>query len=118
MGDYIVGCQAAYVLRRLGNDEQIASISPIGRQQFAEIYMRKKYGWEPMRRFFQLSYVGDASVPDRLKAAGLDNMEAVASLYSYVCGENFAWLYRMLAFDITDERVDEGVEVLQKRLGQ
>lgn len=118
VGDYVVGRQAAYLLRRLGDNEQIAALSPIGRQQFAEIYMRQKHGWEPMRRFFQLSYAGDGSGPDCLKAAELNNAEAVAALYSYVCGENFGWLYRMLAFDVTDERVAKGVEALQRRLGR
>ena len=71
-----------------------------------------------MRRFFQLSYTGDGSAPDCLKAAGLTSTEAVVALYSYVCGENVAWLFRMLALDTTDAQVDKGVTALQIRLGQ
>jgi PKD repeat protein len=35
-------------------------------------------------------------------------------LYSYLADENLAWLFRLAGFDITDERVDEGLKLINE----
>ena len=117
VGDYAQGRQCSYVLANLGNREGIAALHPMRRHQFVEVQIRRRYGWRAMRRFFRLSYLADDSAPASLKAAGLTRTEAVAALYSHVCGENLGWLFRAMAFDVKDERIALGIQTLQHQAG-
>jgi len=86
-----------------------ADLDLIENTQFILFYLREKYGME-IHKDFVLLWNGDYK--DILFDAGFNDKESVAVLYSHLSRENLAWLFQLAGFDITDERVDEGLKLI------
>jgi len=48
-----------------------------------------------------------------LSNANFDENETIVILYSHLAGENLAWLYRIGGINVSDQRVDEGMELIK-----
>jgi len=92
----------------LSGDEKI----PEGeRMLFIFFYLHKVYGPEIHKRFIQL-WANNTSLKDRLMKEGFNINETMITLYSYLAGENLAWLFRIAGYRISEERINEGLRLL------
>ena len=84
-------------------------------------YIHNRYGQQVHRDFQRMLYRSEGNGEQLLLAADFLNTEAErsAAIYSYLCNDNLAWLYRWIGEDVTDEVVnqaldyffDEGIEL-------
>jgi hypothetical protein len=76
-------------------------------------YLEKAYGISVHRRMaMEWSDNAPESDGNRLVNAGFDQNETYVILYSHVANENLAWLYRSGGISITDQRVEQGLQLL------
>jgi len=80
--------------------------------QFITYYIDKNYGWEPHRSMI-LEWE-NAFVPIRnvLSSNGFSEIEQMATMYSYLVGENIAWLFGLGSFNVTEDKVNNGLNLI------
>jgi hypothetical protein len=80
--------------------------------EFIIYYIHKNYGWEPHRSMI-LEWE-NAFVPIRnvLSLNGFSEIEQMATIYSYLVGENLAWLFKLGSFDVTEDKVNAGLDLI------
>jgi len=79
-------------------------------------YLEEKYGISIHRQMAkEWSNNELKSNRNRLANGGFDQNETYVILYSYVANENLAWLYRSGGISITDQRVEQGLQLLASR---
>jgi hypothetical protein len=76
-------------------------------------YLEKEHGVSIHQ---QMAKEWSNSSPDskrtKLRNAGFDKNETYIILYSYLAGENLAWLYQVGGIDISEQRVNQGMLLL------
>ena len=96
--------------RYLQGDTEVGIIE---RAQFILFYLEQEYGEEIHKDFVKMWNSENKAL---LIDAGFDDKESVIVLYSYLAGENLANLFEVAGFDITEERVNEGLLMLGNRV--
>jgi len=80
---------------------------------FVLYYLEQTYGWGVHKLFVRLW--ADNAHKDQKRAllqAGYSTSETTVVLYSYVVGQNLAWLFRLAGLDITEARIAEGLKLI------
>jgi hypothetical protein len=90
------------------------NVPEIERMQFVFFYLHRTYGSDIHKRFIQLW--ANSTIKDYLTRKGFNTDEIMVTLYSYLAGENLAWLFRMAGYDIPEQRIDEGMKALPTSL--
>ena len=82
--------------------------------QFITYYIDKNYGWQAHRSMI-LEWE-NAFVPIRniLSSNGFSEIEQMATVYSYLVGENLAWLFKLGSFDVTKDKVNAGINLIMQ----
>jgi len=81
--------------------------------QFVTHYINAHYGWTPHRRMILEWENAFRLIRSRLVSAGYSDMEQLAIVYSWLCGENLSALFQAAGFPITSPRVADGLAVMQ-----
>lgn len=82
--------------------------------QFVLFYLRRTYGVEIHRNFAQLwANSTMTTLKSKLQNAGFNTNETLVTLYSYLVGENLAWLFEMAGVDISEMRIAEGMDLIE-----
>jgi hypothetical protein len=93
------------------------SIDMYWRMFFVLVYLKQRYHMEIHRDFVQLW--GNSSLATRkqkLFNAGFNLNETIAVLYSFLAKENLAWLFQLVGLDISEQRVIEGLSVIETNI--
>jgi hypothetical protein len=100
-------------LRHQHGDPVIAEGDYIEIMTFITHYLDQVYGWQIHRRMI-LEWA-NAFVPARelLANQGYSDIEQVVILYSYLAGENLAWLFQLGNFNIESDRIDSGIQIIR-----
>jgi hypothetical protein len=81
--------------------------------RFIEFYLKKKWGMAIHTKFIDLwANQSSATYKERLFRAGFSVNETVIILYSFLTHENLATLFQLANFDISEERVAEGLGLM------
>ncbi len=81
--------------------------------QFVLFYLRRTYGMEIHRNFVQLWANSTLSaLKSELQNAGFNTNEILVTLYSYLAGENLAWLFEIAGVGISETRIQQGIELI------
>jgi len=91
--------------------------SEVERMQFILFYLRKTFGRNIHREF--VHWWADSSYPparQALQTAGFDDRQIVTILYSHLSGQNLGWLFRMGGVTISDEQVQQGLQIIRQAL--
>jgi len=80
--------------------------------QFITYFIDKNYGWQTHRTVI-LEWE-NAFVPIRniLASNGFSEIEQMATIYSYLVGENLGWLFKLGSFDVTNDKVNAGINLI------
>jgi hypothetical protein len=77
--------------------------------QFVLAYIQRKYGWDAHKRVLS-GWSGEfSSLVCKLRKAGFNDIEILATIYSYVVGNNLGWLFDLAGLGVTEERVNQGL---------
>jgi len=87
------------------------SVSKIERMQFVFFYLHKVYGPEIHKQFIQL-WANNTTLKDKLMRKGFNVNETMITLYSYLAEENLAWLFQLAGYNVSDEKVNEGLKLI------
>jgi hypothetical protein len=83
--------------------------------QLLMYYLQEEYGWEFFRHFVQLW--GNSSrtkIKHGLIDAGFYPTEVALVLFSYIAHENLAELFQLADFNITEARINEGLNLISE----
>jgi hypothetical protein len=83
----------------------------IEHMQFIFFYLHKVYGPEIHKRF-ALLWANDTSLKDKLVNRGFNVNEIMITLYSYLAGENLARLFQIAGYNVSEERINEGLKLV------
>jgi hypothetical protein len=78
---------------------------------FVYFYLHNRYGQDVHRAFQRIMYRSEGNVAAILLSADFlaSEAERSAAIYSFLCGDNLAWLYRWIGEDVTDEVIDKAL---------
>jgi hypothetical protein len=85
------------------------SVGEIERMQFIFFYLREAYKPEIHKQFFK---IWNSEFKDVLCNHGFGNIETSFTLYSYLAKENLAWLLQLAGFNISEQRINQGLSLL------
>lgn len=111
--DFLMGSHDFFLRHQHGDPVQ-TGYDQIEMIQFITYYIEKNYGWEPHRSMI-LEWQ-NAFVPIRnvLSSNGFSEIEQMATIYSYLVGENIAWIFKLGSFDVTKDKVDAGINLIMQ----
>lgn len=109
--DFLMGSHDLFLRHQHGDPVQNSS-DQIETMEFIIYYIHIHYGWN-MHRSMILEWE-NAFVPLRnvLSISSYSEIEQMATIYSFLVGENLAWLYELGGFDVTKERVETGIGLI------
>lgn len=82
--------------------------------QFVLAYIQRKYGWDAHKRVLS-GWSGEfSSLVSKLRKAGFNDIEILATIYSYVVGDNLGWLFDLAGLGVTEERVNQGMNIVSQ----
>jgi hypothetical protein len=85
----------------------------IERMQFVLFYLKHEYGMEIHRGFAHLWADNSRKYQKHLLIQkGFTTEEAIAVLYSYLSGENLAWIFNLAGLNVAEERISTGLEII------
>ena len=87
------------------------TVSEIERMQFVFFYLHKVYGPEIHKRFAQL-WANDTYLKNVLVNRGFNVNETMITLYSYLAEENLARLFQIAGYNVSEERINEGLKLI------
>jgi|GEM_PF-1502244 len=87
------------------------SVSETERMQTVFSYLHKVYGPEIHKQFIQL-WANNTTLKDKLMRKGFNVNETMITLYSYLAEENLAWLFQLAGYNVSDEKVNEGLKLI------
>jgi PKD repeat protein len=99
--DFLLG-----VFNSLAGDERLTPNS--GGIKLAEHYLRQKYGMGIHKEFIQL-WSNNTTLKKGLINLGFTTNETMVILYSLLAKENLAWLFQFAGFQVSEQRVSEGL---------
>jgi len=78
---------------------------------FIYFYIHNRYGQAVHRDFQRTMYRSEGNCEAILLSADflVSEGERSAAIYSFLCGDNLAWLYRWIGEDVTDEVIDQAI---------
>jgi len=78
---------------------------------FIYFYIHNRYGQAVHRDFQRAMYRSEGNCEAILLSADflVSEAERSAAMYSFLCGDNLAWLYRWIGEDVTDEVIDQAL---------
>jgi hypothetical protein len=80
--------------------------------QFVLAYIQRKYGWNVHKRVLS-GWSGEfSSLVIKLRKVGFNDVEILATIYSYAVGDNLGWLFDLAGLGVTGERVDQGLSLV------
>jgi hypothetical protein len=88
------------------NDDEI--------MMFIMHYIDRNYGWDAHRSFILEWKNAFEPIRNVLSSRGFLRIEQMATVYSYIVGENIAWLFRLGGFNVADTSVDSGLDLIQQ----
>jgi len=79
-------------------------------------YIHNRYGQAVNRDFQRMLYRSEGNMLKALQSADFLTSEAERSsaVYSFLTGDNLAWLYRWVGENVTDEKIDKAVNYFSK----
>lgn len=80
--------------------------------QFITYYIDKTYGWHAHRRMILEWQNAFLPIRNLLDANGFSDIEQVAILYSYVVADNLGWLFELGNFNVTEGRINAGLDLI------
>jgi hypothetical protein len=80
--------------------------------QFVEEYVRRNFGWDVHRQIMFGFDVELGSLRQALLDNGFSEWEALPVLYSRLAGQNLGWLWDLAELEVTEARVQQGLELL------
>jgi parallel beta-helix repeat protein len=79
--------------------------------QFVLAYIEKTYGWNAHKMVIS-GWSGNLSnLVQKLTQNGFNQVEILATLYSYVVDNNLGWLFEMAGLGVTEARVNQGLNL-------
>jgi len=87
------------------------TVPAIERAQFIFFYLHKVYGPEIHKDFFQL-WANNTVLKNKLMVRGFGVNETMITLYSYLARENLASLFQIAGYNVSEERVNEGLKLI------
>ena len=111
--DFLMGSHDLF-LRYQHGDPVLTWYDQIETMQFITYYIDKNYGWDPHRSMI-LEWE-NAFVPIRnlLSLNGFSEIEQMATIYSYLVQKNLGWLFNLAGFDVEQDKVDAGLNLIQQ----
>jgi hypothetical protein len=93
------------------------SVDTAWRTHFILAFLERSHGMEIHRNFIQLwaNQTRNASKKELLED-GFSENETIAILYSSLAKENLAWLFQLAGFDITEQRVSQGLSLFMTQI--
>jgi len=88
------------------------TVSEIERMQFVFFYLHRVYGPEIHKQFIRL-WAKDTLLKEKLMERGFNVNEAMIILYSHLAKENLAWLFQVAGYNISEERVEQGLALIR-----
>jgi len=94
-----------------------AKLSEANRMEFVLHYIDARFGQAVNRDFFRALYASESNCEGVLLSADFltDEHERSASMYSFLTGENLAWLWRWADFDVSDEKVGRAMSYFKEQ---
>jgi hypothetical protein len=91
-------------------------VADFDRHFFILLYLDAKYGSNINRDFFRAVYAGEGNCDQLLREMDFlaNDHEKIAALYSFLVGENLAWLYRWARLPVSDVSVDRAIRRLRE----
>jgi hypothetical protein len=86
-------------------------IPNFNRQIFILLYIDARYGFHINRDFFRAIYADEGNCAQLLASMDFltNDDERIAAMYSFLVGENLAWLYRWARLPVADASIDEAL---------
>jgi hypothetical protein len=87
------------------------------RHEFINHYIQARYGQRVIRAFFRAMYASQGNCEQILLSADFlkTEHERSAALYSFLCGQNLAWLFRWAGFQVSDENIARAMTHFKER---
>ena len=80
--------------------------------QFITYYIDRNYGWNAHKRMILEWERAFQPLRDLLSANGFNDIEQMAIIYSHLVRENIAWLFDLGGFDVAENAVNAGIELI------
>ena len=109
--DFLMGGHDLF-LRHQHGDPVESDGDYIETMEFILYYIDKTYGWNAHRRIILEWQNAFLPIRNLLAANGFSDIEQVATLYSYVVGDNLSWLFKLGNFNVTESRVNAGLDLI------
>ena len=80
-------------------------------------YLHDRYGQKVNRDFFRATYTSDGNWEAMLRSAAFleTPAERSAAVYSFLAGDNLAWLYRWAGFPMEDAKIARALAYFKER---
>jgi hypothetical protein len=86
------------------------------RHFFILLYIDARYGFHINRDFFRAVYADEGNCGQLLQEMDFlaNDHERIAALYSFLVGDNLAWLYRWARLPVADASIDQAIRKFQE----
>lgn len=109
--DFLMGGHDLFLRHQHGDPVQ-SSGDYIETMEFIIYYIDKTYGWNAHRRIILEWQNAFLPIRNLLDVNGFSDIEQVAILYSHVVADNLGWLFELGNFDVTEDRVNAGLDII------
>jgi hypothetical protein len=109
--DFLMGLHDLFLRHQHGDPVQSGG-EYIEIIQFITYYIDKNYGWDAHKRMILEWENAFCPLRDILSSNGFSDIEQMAIIYSYIVGDNLAWLFELGNFDVTEDTVNTGLNLV------